>query len=104
MSGGIAYVYDREHDLYLKLNKDMAELLEVTEKYDILELKDILSDFVKETDSSFGREILKDFQEALPYFKKIIPYDYKKMLIAVGQFEETGLSAEKAEMEAFKAL
>ena len=31
MSGGIAYVLDREHTLYLRMNKDMASLSEVTE-------------------------------------------------------------------------
>ncbi|MCR5791338.1 MAG: glutamate synthase large subunit [Lachnospiraceae bacterium] len=104
MSGGVAYVYDKRHDLYLKLNKDMVELSEVTEKYDVQELETILKDFVRETGSAYGKKLLENFAGELPFFKKIIPHDYKKMLIAVAQFEETGLSPEKAELEAFKAL
>ena len=104
MSGGIAYVFDRKHDLYLKMNKDMAELTEVTEKYDMQELREILADFIRETGSAGAREILEHFEEYLPYFKKIIPYDYKRMLSAVGHFEESGMSHEAAELEAFRSV
>ena len=104
MSGGIAYVLDMDHSLYLKLNKDMVSLLEVTEKYDIKELKDILTDYVKETKSELGTEILQNFDMFLPSFKKIVPNDYQKVLIAVSHFEEQGISHENAELEAFKSL
>ena len=104
MSGGIAYVLDRKHELYLKMNKDMAELTEVTEKYDIQELWDILTDFARETGSKGAQDILAHFEELLPYFKKIIPYDYKRMLSAVSHFEESGLTREAAELEAFKSI
>ncbi|MBQ1515369.1 MAG: glutamate synthase large subunit [Lachnospiraceae bacterium] len=104
MSGGIAYVLDRNHDLYLKLNKDMVELEEVTEKYDIQELTDILSDFAAETGSAGAKRILDHLEEELPYFKKIIPHDYKRMLAAVSHFEETGIPHEAAELEAFRSV
>ncbi len=104
MSGGIAYVLDRKHDLYLKMNKDMAELNEVTEKYDLQELQEILTDYVRETGSAGAREILENFAQYLPYFKKIIPHDYRRMLAAVSHFEETGISHEAAELEAFRSI
>lgn len=104
MSGGIAYVLDRDHTLYLKMNKDMVTLRDLTDKYDIQEMKDILRDYVKETGSEKGREILEDFDKYLPFFKKIIPNDYQKVLSAVSHFEETGISHANAELEAFKSL
>ena len=104
MSGGIAYVLDREHTLYLRMNKDMASLTEVTEKYDAAELKDIITDYVKETGSEFGREILENFESCLPDFKKIVPNDYQKVQDAVNHFEDSGSSPQDAEMEAFKLL
>ena len=104
MSGGIAYVLDREHTLYLRMNKDMASLNEVTEKYDIAELKGIIEDYVKETDSEFGREVLSDFERYLPDFKKIIPNDYQRMLIAISKHEEQGMDHENAVLEAFKEI
>ena len=104
MSGGIAYVLDKEHTLYLRMNKDMASLSEVTEKYDIVELVGILKDYVKETGSEYAREILENFDSYLPDFKKIIPNDYQKMLTAIGKYEEQGIDHEHAVLEAFKEL
>ncbi|AOZ95176.1 glutamate synthase large subunit [Butyrivibrio hungatei] len=104
MSGGIAYVLDREHTLYLRMNKDMASLYEVTEKYDIAELRSIIEDYVKETDSEFGKEILNDFENFIPDFKKIVPNDYQKMLTAIGKYEEQGIDHDHAVLEAFKEL
>ena len=104
MSGGIAYVLDREHTLYLRMNKDMASLYEVTEKYDIAELRSILEDYVAETDSEFAKEILESFEENLPDFKKIVPNDYQKMITAIGRYEEQGIDHEHAVLEAFKEI
>ncbi|SFC90131.1 glutamate synthase large subunit [Butyrivibrio sp. YAB3001] len=104
MSGGIAYVLDKEHTLYLRMNKDMVSLCELTEKYDIAELKSILLDYVKETDSEYAKEILNDFDSYIPDFKKIVPNDYQKMLTAIGKYEEQGIDHETAILEAFKEL
>ena len=104
MSGGIAYVLDKEHTLYLRMNKDMASLTELTEKYDIAELQTILEDYVKETDSQFGKEILQNFDKYIPDFKKIVPNDYHRMLSAISKFEEQGIDHETAVLEAFKEL
>jgi glutamate synthase (ferredoxin) len=104
MSGGIAYVLDKEHTLYLRMNKDMASLHELTEKYDIAELKSILEDYEKETKSEFAKEILDNFETYIPDFKKIVPNDYQKMITAIGKFEEQGIDHEHAVLEAFKEL
>jgi glutamate synthase (ferredoxin) len=104
LSGGIAYVLDKEHTLYLRMNKDMASLTELTEKYDIAELQTILEDYVKETGSQFGKEILENFDKYIPDFKKIVPNDYHRMLSAISKFEEQGIDHETAVLEAFKEL
>ena len=104
MSGGIAYVLDTDHSLYRRLNKDMVNMEELKDKYDIGELKEILEDYEKETGSRLAGKILKDFDSYVGDFKKIIPRDYQKMLQAIGRFEEQGLSRENAELEAFSAV
>ena len=101
MSGGIAYVLDKSHDLYRRLNKRMVSMEEVTETYDIAELKAILQNYVEATKSKHGQKILSNFLEYLPYFKKIIPKDYKRMLCAISSYKEKGLSSKEAELEAF---
>ncbi len=80
MSGGIAYVLDMQHDFYLRLNKQMVEMSEVTQKDDIKELKTLIGEHVKETGSELGTEILENFDKYLPFFKKIIPTEYKKII------------------------
>ncbi len=81
MSGGIAYVLDRDHSLYRRVNKDMVELEELSEREDIEELQEILKDYVSETNSALGRSILDNFEEETGHFKKIIARDYKELLL-----------------------
>ena len=103
MSGGIAYVLDEGSDLYRRLNKEMVSSGEITSKYDILELKSMIQEHVVLTGSAKGKKILEHFEEYLPKFKKIIPYDYARVLKTIVQMEEKGLSAEQAQIEAFYA-
>ena len=44
-----------------------------------------------------------NFTDYMPKFKKIIPKDYKRLLQLSSQFEEQGMSREKAQIEAFYA-
>lgn len=103
MSGGIAYVWDRHRDLYLRLNKELVSMDQVTEKHDIAELKQMITEHVEATGSARGKYILAHFDEELPNFKKILPHDYDRMMRAIAQYEEKGMDREQASMEAFYA-
>ena len=103
MSGGVAYVLDEGSDLYKRLNKEMVSSYEITSKYDVQELKEMIREHVAMTGSAKGREVLEHFGEYLPRFKKIIPHDYERVLKTIVQMEEKGLSAEQAQIEAFYA-
>jgi len=103
MSGGVAYVLDENSDLYLKLNKELVSSEIVSDKYDVLELKEMIEEHVAATGSKRGKEILDNFSEYLPKFKKIISYDYSKMLQLIAKMEEHGLGYEQAQIEAFYA-
>lgn len=104
MSGGVAYVLDMNNDLYITINKQMVNVEHVSSKYDILELKEMIKEHVAYTNSDKGKEILDNFEDFLPKFKKIIPYDYEKMMTTILQMEEKGLSSEQAQIEAFYAI
>ena len=104
MSGGIAYVLDERHELYLRLNKELVSMTAVTAKYDIAELKGMIERHVAETGSQRGVTVLENWEEMLPLFKKITPIDYSRMLTAIGQLEEKGVPRSKAELEAFYAV
>lgn len=101
MSGGIAYVLDEENSLYRNINKSMISMEEITWKSEAEELKGMIREHVEETGSAKGRMILEHFEEYLPKFKKIIPNDYKKMLVLSRHYEEMGLGSEQAQIEAF---
>jgi len=103
MSGGVAYVLDEGNDLYKRLNKEMVSSYEITSKYDVQEMKEMIREHVAMTGSAKGREVLDHFGEYLPRFKKIIPHDYERVLKTIVQMEEKGLSAEQAQIEAFYA-
>ena len=104
MSGGIAYVLDMDSTLYTRVNKEMVKIQRVTDKYDVQELKGMIQEHVAYTNSEIGKQILDHFEEYLPKFKKIIPGDYEKMMSAIIQMEEKGLSREKAQIEAFNMV
>lgn len=101
MSGGIAYVLDEDRDLYMNLNKSLVSLEAVTEKYDILELRNIIEEHAAATGSEKAKRILDNFNEYIQSFKKIIPHDYAKIRSAVLSLEEKGMTSEQAEIEAF---
>ncbi|MDD7388214.1 MAG: glutamate synthase large subunit [Lachnospiraceae bacterium] len=103
MSGGVAYVLDENSDLYRKLNKSMVSMEEVTSKYDVLELKRLIQEHATYTNSEKAKKILDNFGEYLPKFKKIMPYDYERMLKTFADMEAKGLSSEQAQIEAFYA-
>ena len=95
MSGGIAYVLDMDSRLYMKVNKAMVNIERVTDKYDVQELKSMIQEHVSYTNSEVGKKILDHFDDYLPKFKKIIPEDYERMMAAINQMEEKGLSRER---------
>ena len=101
MSGGIAYVLDENRDLYTRVNKSSISLESVTNKYDIIELKNIIEEHFEATGSEKAKNILDNFAVYIGKFKKIIPHDYAKIQSTILALEEKGMSSEQAEIEAF---
>ena len=99
MSGGIAYILDEKHEVYKKLNREFVTMYDLDDEVtalvdeksadgsnpDVEKLRSLLEKHVKETGSEKGREILSDFENYIPRFKKIIPNDYLKVKIAAMQ-------------------
>lgn len=104
MSGGIAYVLDEDRDLYMKLNKELILVSEITEKADAEKLRLMLDEHIAATGSEKAKMIVSDFEGYLPKFKKIIPHDYKKIMEEIAVFEGKGLSEEEARIEAFHSV
>jgi len=103
MSGGIAYVLDENSRLYRNLNKELVLMEKVESKFDQEDLKKMIEAHVEATGSQKGKEVLAHYADYLPKFKKIIPADYKELMIVSAGFEEQGMSREDAQIEAFYA-
>jgi len=104
MSGGIAYVWDPQSDLYLRVNKELVSMEPVESKHDQEELRGLIAQHVEATGSEKGKAILTDFERSAASFKKILPRDYDRMMKAIAQFEERGMTREETEIEAFYAV
>ena len=103
MSGGVAYVLDEANCLYKNLNKEMVLMEKVESKHDRNRLRGMLEAHLAHTGSKKAEQVLAQFEDYLPKFKKIIPGDYKRIVQLVTKFEEQGMSREEAEIEAFYA-
>ena len=101
MSGGVAYVLDEDNVLYRNLNKQLVLMEKVETRFEQEELRELIQQHVELTGSVKGRQVLENFDRYLPCFKKILPRDYKRLTQLAAQFEEQGMSREKAQFEAF---
>ena len=81
MSGGIAYVYDPKDKLEQLSNLDTFELEKLEVKEDIDELKVFVENHLTYTDSNVAKRILKNWDKELKVFKKVMPTDYKRVLL-----------------------
>ena len=80
MSGGVAYVFDRDGDFASKCNLEMVKLGPVEKAKDIAELKALIQKHGQETGSDVAAEILEDWDAMLGKFVRIMPVDYERMM------------------------
>ncbi len=81
MSGGIAYVYDIDKTFEKNVNKEMIDLEELDAE-DFETLKFYISRHQAYTNSSIAKNILDNWDVTSKYFVKVMPTDYKNVLIA----------------------
>ena len=67
-------------NLYRKVNKSLVSTEELSNKYDVLELKAMIEDHVKYTNSIRGKEILNDFEELTEVLSE---YYLKSLLVTL---------------------
>ena len=80
MSGGIAYVYDRDRQFERRCNLELVDLEELTDE-DVVELQDLIKEHVARTGSLVGRNLLASWDRgARERFVKVMPRDYKRVL------------------------
>ncbi len=81
MSGGIAYVWDKNSDFKTKCNAGMVDLDPVETAEDISELKQLIENHLRYTGSTVADGLLKKWPDTLREFIKVMPVDYKRALV-----------------------
>jgi glutamate synthase (NADPH/NADH) large chain len=81
MSGGTAYVYDLKKTFKARCNMEMVEF-DTMDQEDIEALKSFVENHLKFTGSAVAESILKNWEESLKHFVKVMPMDYKAVLLA----------------------
>ncbi len=79
MSGGIAYIYDVQHNFDSSCNKEMVDL-DMLDADDEQLLHRMITRHFKYTKSTVAGFVLNDFDNQLKHFIKIFPKDLKKVL------------------------
>lgn len=96
MSGGTAYVLDEDGDFHVRCNKEMVDLDPIDAVAEE-ELKGLLQNHVKYTESTVAKNILDNWTEYKPKFIKVMPKDYKRYLNELAA--ESNLAAEGKSLE-----
>ena len=88
MSGGVAYIWDPENNFPANCNMEMVELEKVEDSEDIAELQGLIQEHAERTGSSVATEVLNNWSTALGQFVKVMPTDYKRVLLERKQAEK----------------
>lgn len=94
MSGGVAYIFDRDGDFQIRCNLETVELEAVETEEDINELKGLIERHHQFTESTVAAAMLADWESSLKKFVKVMPTDYKRVLQEMKQAAaKTGAAA-----------
>ncbi len=80
MSGGVAYVLDETGDFDFFCNMEMVELSLIEDSHDSKEVKGLIENHYKYTNSELAKKILDDWKFYVDKFIKVVPIEYKKVL------------------------
>ncbi|MCR9286882.1 glutamate synthase large subunit [Saprospiraceae bacterium] len=79
MSGGIAYIFDKNNSFEGKVNPEMIDL-DPMEKEDVELVRTMVRNHFTYTASKHALNILNDWDNAKKHFVKVMPRDYKRAL------------------------
>jgi glutamate synthase (NADPH/NADH) large chain len=96
MSGGMAYVLDLNP---ARLNREMVDV-DPLDDTDVEFLREVVSRHHAETGSAVAARLLADWESSLRRFAKVMPKDYKRVLIAASVAEREGRDVNEAVMAA----
>jgi len=100
MSGGVAYVFDPNHQFPQLCNLEMVDLDKIETPEDEDAVVGLLTRHVQHTGSTVATRLLEGWSRYRADFVKVMPRDYKAVLKAIAHARQAGLPEEQAIMEA----
>jgi len=97
MSGGIAFVFDADASFSSRVNHEMVDL-DLPTAEDQVWLQERIRQHLTETNSDVATEILGDWEELSRKFMKVMPKDFKRVMRALAEADETGQDPDEAVM------
>ena len=97
MSGGIAYVLDREKRFTARCNPGMVDLEELDDA-DVETVRGLILRHVEQTGSRCGQRVLDGWSDLRACFVKVMPRDYKRVLLAEARARAESREPELAEL------
>ena len=80
MSGGVAYVLDEYDSFEKQVNGSDLNILPILEDEDENEIKTLLKNHLKRTNSKVALRLLNDWDNSVKKFKKVLPEEYRQAL------------------------
>ena len=71
---------DRDKNFEIHCNKNTVDLVNVSEEDDIQQLKVLIDEHFQSTQSAVAKKVLDEWEETLPYFVKVYPTDYRRVI------------------------
>jgi glutamate synthase (ferredoxin) len=102
MSGGLAYVLDREGGFRRVCNQEMVSLHGLEDEEEIAAVRAMIERHAAFTDSALADRLLRDWEATVASFVRVVPNDYHRVLEAQRRMRERGLPPLEAEMAAFE--
>lgn len=102
MSGGVAYILDEAGDFAVRCNKQMVDLETLDDPEELAELHQIIENHANYTGSQKAIAVLENWEAMTPKFVKVMPRDYKRVLQAIKNAIDAGLSGDEALTAAFE--
>lgn len=88
MSGGIAYVYDPEGTFPERCNMGLVGLESIDSEKEKEDVRGYIEEHVRYTGSALGQKFLDEWDSRCGYFVKVMPHDYKRVLLEAEEEEK----------------
>ena len=102
MSGGVAYILDEAGDFATRCNLELVGLEKLEDVDEIEEVWKLIQRHQAYTKSERAAKILGDWKNFVPKFVKVMPQDYKRVLLSLKKVQSQGLTGDEAVMAAFE--